>query len=593
MRKSLLFFSLLAALLIVSGCTHTDNGDVEYIAVHSSEDNEWMLIDAHGNTIGERFSQKPSVVVNGFYTVATDEGIEIRRSGSSAPFAPDLGPSLSAGVMNDDRIPVSLPNERILLLNSNGDSIATLMPVDGNEIDAVAPFFSSGRMIVRVADGSKSGLYGAINTDGAIVVDPIYDMLFPFHGDYALAVLNSNDENRSLTTESTAVYSLIDRNGRTVATLPEGMTPLTDGVYREVIPVTNADDQPGFFNIQGKFRSAPENVDRIVDATDNCYVYINSNNMRGVMAVDGYSILDPIFTQIFIVDDEHFIVNNDEMECPMLVDRKTKSLFEFTGSKEMVDLPYHFPFSLNVKFIGKTDDDTYIIYSNTGNALSTETFDKISTQMVLNPLPGVFSDMIGSDYFDLAGAANLLTDPLSSSGYGNASLNKTVKSLTTAPPENLTSTTSVEYISSKGDRLTLTATAYTAAPITTAIPIYKEKSTRFFGFWSFLEPDELLRTDYEYNPNATVDKIVVKLSTESTSYTATRPKIDSRIKEVGFTPFQTTEAFTIYHNGGENFLLLMPMAEQKGTAIYMMTDKIYQSSISALRREAEINYAQK
>ena len=160
MRKSLLLLSILPALLI-AGCAQPTSGNVEYIAVHSSESDDWILINNEGRTAGGRFSKMPSMAVNGFYTIATDEGIEIRRTGSSATFASSLGALHSAGVMSDDRIPIVRPNGRIRLLNADGDSVATLMPVDGNEIDAVAPFFSSKRMIVHVADGSKNGQYGA------------------------------------------------------------------------------------------------------------------------------------------------------------------------------------------------------------------------------------------------------------------------------------------------------------------------------------------------------------------------------------------------------------------------------------------------
>lgn len=594
MRKSLLLLlSIMPAMLIVGGCTRLTSGNVEYIAAHSADSDDWILIDNEGNTVGGRFSKTPSMVINGFYTTATDEGIEIRRAGTSTPFASSFGPLHSAGVMSDDRIPIVQPNGRIRLLNADGDSIATLMPVDGNEIDAVAPFFSSKRMIVHVADGSKNGLYGAITPEGTIAVDPVYDMLFPFHGDYALAAQDSIVETgtkKKKKKQTATHYSLIDRNGKTIVTLPEGMTPLTDGVYREVIPVTDADDQLGFFNIQGQFLPAPDDVDRIASATDRCFVYITKKNMRGVMSIDGDSILQPIFTQIYILDDDHFIVNNDEMECPLLVDRNMEPIIEFSGAVEMVDLPYHFPFIFDVKFIGRTADDTYIIYNDSGDQLSTETIDNISTQMILNPRPGIFSDMVASDYFDLYGAAELISGPISKNGYGDASLSKTIKGLTKSAPEKLTSTKSIQYITSKGHRYSLTATAYTAAAITTAIPVYKEKSD---DIWSMFEPDEILRTDYEYNPKATVNKIVVKLTTETPIFSETRKMIERRIENAGFKATQTTDAFTVYNHGEKCYLVLIPLPEQKGTAIYMMTNKTYDSSIATLRREAEINFAQK
>lgn len=594
MRSSLLSLitAALAALLMQS-CSGVAEGDVDLLPVKGPGSQLWILIDPDGSTASDSMAVAPTMAVNGFFSFSDSTGISVVSANPNSGRRLFINGLTAAGVMSENRIPVVRPNHRIDLLDSNGDSITTLMPVDGHEIDAAAPFFSSGRMIVHVADGSSNGQFGAVDTDGKIVVEPIYDRLYAFHGNYALAecdsvkVMSGSKKQKAKKTKNTLRY-IIDRDGREILTLPDNMKPLSEGVFREVMPV-KYNDSLGFVNIKGRFIAAPKNVKKIIQATDRCFVYTNKKGRMGVYTIQGDTILPPRFSDIQIVDDNHFIVSNSEMDHPSLIDRSAEVLAEFEGAKSVLSLSKLFPFRSEFRFVGVMGKNSYALYDKNGKLIPESKFAEYSTRIIINPKHTRSGDMVASDYFDITAAADQFINPLNSAGYAKAKLGFTVKNLTSSAPEKLTSQQSLRILSAKGHRYEITATAYTAAPIANSTPIYKEKSD---SFWSFLEPDEVIGHNYEFNPKATVTKIVVKLTTESRTFSQTRQKIENRIAKANYKEEESTESFSVFkHRGEKRYIVMIPMAMQKGTAIYILNNSQYSSSIATLKREANINFA--
>lgn len=592
MRSLLLLATALSVALssTLSSCSDPSSGTIELLPMKMAESGKWVLVNADGEIAIDSLHSAPSMAINGYFTVADSSGISI-RSASGEPTPASFESLVAAGVMTEGRIPAVRPNQRISLLDSQGDSISTLMPIDGHEIDAVSPFFSSGRMIVHIADGSVNGQYGAIDRNGQIVIQPAYDCLFPFHGNYALArrdsvIVTQSKKKAKAKTSTRPTYSLLDRNGNTTITFPDGMIPLSEGVWREVMPVS-FNDTLGFVNIRGSFIAAPKSVKKIHQATDRSYVYSVKSGRKGVLTIEGDTIIAPDYSDILIVDDSHFIVS-DKDATPILINSSADTIFEFAGSDRIISLADKFPFSSKIKFIGHTPDNTYIIYDDNGNRVTTQEFEDISTWMINTPIFTASGEMLSSDYFDLKTAANKFIAPLTSAGYGKAKIGFTCKALTNKAPEKLTSQQSLLLLSTKGHRYDITATAYTEAPITTATPIYKEKD----DIWSFFEPDEVVGHNYEYNPKAVIKKIIVKLSTESVTFAEINKLIRKDITDKNYKLIEETQTFSIYQRrSGKHYIVVTPQPMQKGIELNILSSSAYSSLISSLKRNADINFS--
>lgn len=366
MRNSLHIF-LLAAIsqLLISSCSQSSSGTIDLLPLQKSGSQTWVLVSPDGVESPDSSSAAPSMVVNGFYTIADSAGISVRRIGQTDPTPSGFTGLASAGAMTENRIPVVKPNHRIELLDRDAVTIATLQPVDGHEIDAVNPFFSSGRMIFHLADDTPGGHFGAIDTDGNIVIDPIYDRLYPFHGDFALAardttIVTTRKKGKKKETVRT-IYSLLDRSGNEHLVLPEGMRPISEGVYREIMPV-EFNDSLGFINTRGQIINVPADIKEILQTTDRCYAYKNARGLHGVMSIEGDTILRPIFTDITIIDDDHFIVFNDEMTSPMLVNPAMDVLAEFNEDQTVFSLSPENFHSAPTSALSVAPGATHILY---------------------------------------------------------------------------------------------------------------------------------------------------------------------------------------------------------------------------------------
>lgn len=584
------FLTGVAACLTLFSCD-SSSGTIEMMPFKQAKSDAWVLVSPEGTIDGKATSSSPTMSINGFYAITGEGGQISLHSTSGKDLSPSFAGLARAGVMSAGRIPVVYPNRRICLLDENGDSVTTLMPVKDREIDAVAPFFSSDRMIFHLADGSANGLFGAIDREGKVKVEPIYDRLYPFHGDYALAEQDSVyevKEQKKTRTKTRTVYSLIDRNGKTAVKFPEGMTPISEGVYREVMAVNN-NGTPGFINTKGKFIAVPKNVKKILQSTDHIYAYSDHSGNKGIMTIEGKELFPAKFTDIAIVDNDHFIVKDKKMDHPSLVDRDEEVIFTFADSKKVISLAEVFPFKSELKFIGQTSRNTYILYDCRGNRIRNEEFSDFSTRMIINPKTTRSGDMVASDYFDLSEAVKKLTGPLTPAGYGIAKIGFTMKNLTSKSPEKLTSQKSLRLLSAKGDRYELNVTAYTDAPITTSTPIYKEKSD---GLLSFLEPDEVIGHNYDYNPKATVKKIVATLSTESISFDEIYPMVLKDIRNNKYKELESTPNYSVFQRqNGKHYIVVIPRPMQKGIELHILNSNYYSSSISKLKREADINFA--
>ncbi len=541
-----IFLWAMAAIAFVS-CGESDSGSVSLLPVRLEGSDSWSLVDSRGDIIAENlWTTRPTMAVNGFFTASEAGGITVYAitSDEIKPVADSL---VAAGTMTEGRMPICRPGRRIELIDTDGHNVATLTPADSAEIDAVAPFFSSRRMIFRTRHKDGGHRFGAIDTDGRIAVAPRFARLFPYHNSIALAAEAGSDPR----------YMLVDSDGRTLFTFPDSMKPLADGVSNEIMPVSLEGGRTAFINTRGAVRKLPASVRKIVDFTDRVFVYTDTDGRAGLMTTESRTILSPRYRDIAILDNDHFLTTDSAGNC-RLVDRSSHVILEFPDADSVTTLRNLFPFTSDFKIIGRTPDHSYIIYDDNGKPVDDAGITDLSTAIIINPVATVCGDMIRSDYFDINGAAATLTGSLGTNSFGRAVLGQPISGLLTGDPGEHASTMKAVISSSRTDAFRLQATASSSIPASHEEAVYSE--SKIFSF-----PIRLFdRYEYRFNPEAVITRINVTLNTTNPTFALTRRDVEKRITDAGYSIAEQTDAYTMFRSA-HALLFLLPEAGSLGS----------------------------
>ena len=205
----MIVFVCIIAILVTS-CNNEKNDvtfpQITHLAFQTEKDGKWGLIDVDGKVLFENeFIERPSYAVNGVFRVLkhdSSKGIGIIHYYLAEKEPKPLGNPegyIGGGMFSEGLLPVVASDSRIHYLTATGDTAFWLNPYKGKEIILVSPFFSDKRAWFMLEDSK----YGFIDTNGRVVIEPIYDKINPFYEGKAIAY--SEDRN---------VYVAIDINGK-------------------------------------------------------------------------------------------------------------------------------------------------------------------------------------------------------------------------------------------------------------------------------------------------------------------------------------------------------------------------------------------
>lgn len=570
---------IICVLIAVSFCNcsgeRQDCGYISSLPVRITDGDGWSIISADGTECDTTFDKQPTIAVNGLFSVGTDNGLlTVYRIDGETRAIEGLKGLRSAGVLTEGVIPVARPNSRLELADRDGKTVARLMLADSTEIAGVNPYFSSRRMVFMVKDGAIER-FGAINPEGKIVIEPLFSRLHPFRNGTALAATTKSGKTN---------HRLIDTDGNTLFEFPKQMSPLSDGVDREIMPVKLSGDTIGFINTKGVFRKAPDEVRKIDDFTDQVYVYTDVMGHQGVMDMDGNSVIPTDYKQLHIFDDSHFLAIDEDGNA-MALDSEGNRIAEFPDVDEFITLNRYYPFSTGFDIIGHSVRNTYIVFDHDGN--QTGEYASIATDLFHNPLTTKSSDMVRSDYIDLTQAIDKFTGPLTSTGYSKAHIGEKAMSIAGTDAEKYEQTYSIGLRGSSGHRFSVSATAYSSEVIAESEAVYGESERIIFGF----SLRKFEGFEARFNENAFINRIAVTLKTENPTFETMRSDIESRMKRKGYVTAEQTDAFTIFRSSDDGIIIaLIPRAEQRGAIMYILNRPTYDSLSGGIKREAEINF---
>lgn len=220
------------------------------------------------------------------------------------------GPFAYVGMFYDDLAPAARPTDKGICYIDKSGKIAFWADAKLGKKVRRAYNFMGGLSIVEVSVASgEAPKYGAIDKEGNIAFQPIYDRL-EYLGDNLWLACNSASES-----------NIINSKGEPVLTFPEGKYQFSDNTYNAPkeftfsggvgLLIRNQDSGWEIIDTSGKELSNSIEGIRPLSHVGDHFVYTNNRTGLGIMDATGKSIVDAKFNSIFPHED-NFIGFTDE-----------------------------------------------------------------------------------------------------------------------------------------------------------------------------------------------------------------------------------------------------------------------------------------
>lgn len=299
-----IIFTILSSVLMLlcSGCRQCSIG-INALPFQENAGDNWGLIATNGEikVHSGSFTRQPSAVVNGMFSLPDEEGyyqlyqLEHPTQPVSAQRFVQIGHFFEEVTLAQE-----FPDSPILIIDRKG-KIVNDIGISLHYDIVLAHNFAEGRSLFC----TRNGKYGFTDTQGKIVISPIYDQAYDFHEGVAL-VGNINNKGEmcyqlidpfgKICSNIQITPSLLDQqfscglmkysnrlNGRCCYLNPEGETKifLPDSVkesfrFYHNAAIIQGDHGIGLINKQGELLIAPEYEDGFIADNDRICLRISN-----------------------------------------------------------------------------------------------------------------------------------------------------------------------------------------------------------------------------------------------------------------------------------------------------------------------------
>ncbi|MBR2203310.1 MAG: WG repeat-containing protein [Prevotella sp.] len=326
-----LFMPAAALLLLLVSCVDTviPEREIEYIPFQESKDGNWGMISPSGEVLfSEEFQNEPTVAINGRFMVKNADGLWEIYTTDKKPKKIG-GEYLYASLFYEDVAPVVAKGQRIQFIDRDGNVKTTLDKIGGKAVSKCKSFVA-GRAMVLV-----DGKWGAVDTDGKVVIEPKYTLMLSSTEGYFLAV-DQKYENESDYEKIT--YTILNSNGKVVADIKGSKFKETqsmrtsyrfeDYIIDEALYVSadiNGDRQAGLLGFNGEWLLKPSSrVKSFSQKTGQNMVFYDGEGY-GLMDISGEEKIRPKYEFMFLLDEDVFAAKSKSDE--------TFSLYNLEGEK--------------------------------------------------------------------------------------------------------------------------------------------------------------------------------------------------------------------------------------------------------------------
>ncbi len=322
MKTRFPIFGLLALLLTLVACRDDAGGyayHTRYLPVQLEGSSKWSLLDVDNGTLVARdtFDVAPGAVVDDMFYLQRPDGC-FDFYNIADPFTPvNSEPYGSVTAFSPDgRALVSHRGGELMVIDRHCNVIARL----GKDI-AQASMMTRGRAAVQ----DDRGNWGFIDADGRVAVPLNYASVNEFlHDDVAVVVSHDNAG------DSTAVWTVIDRNGKRQCTISPLQYRLLNPFFNEGVLPAAKGDSIVFLDRNGNEVPRPANDHAAVDTAgyDNAtrtpagLFLVLKNRKMGLVDKNNKVLIAMDHDRLFDLSPDRYIAMDDTV-CH-LVDRHGK-----------------------------------------------------------------------------------------------------------------------------------------------------------------------------------------------------------------------------------------------------------------------------
>lgn len=401
---------LAAAAIAVTVASCSGKPELSYMPAKAEGDSNWGLVDANGEFLfTDEFSDRPSPVVNGYFFVEEGNGYTVYKAEKNPKQVGDLSGLKGCGFYNDGLMPVVHKGEHISFVDGSGKTKFTLESVDSVSVSAAMNMFVNGRCAIRTSDEK----WGAIDTDGNVVVKPKYENPVLFVEDIALVKDAQSGESY-----------IIDRNGNTKASVSGNISSggvFIDGYTIVQIegPDSGEESRMAIVKGDGELTKLPSAVKYVKTWNSKYIVFESSDYEYGILSVDGDVKVRAKYDNIEMLANGKFIGNRDGKYMYVSPDGDTEKLPGEVGAA--VRFPYQFSKIFDFKFelISEDDDDDELQLRTYNGKKVGKDMDRYKGRIEL--------DNIYSDYFDYADVTRKFMDMFDADGLKGYPFDSTMK----------------------------------------------------------------------------------------------------------------------------------------------------------------------
>lgn len=401
---------LAAAAIAVTVASCSGKPELSYMPAKAEGDSNWGLVDANGEFLfTDEFSDRPSPVVNGYFFVEEGNGYTVYKAEKNPKQVGDLSGLKGCGFYNDGLMPVVHKGEHISFVDGSGKTKFTLENVDSVSVSAAMNMFVNGRCAIRTSDDK----WGAIDTEGNVVVKPKYENPVLFVEDIALVKDAQSGESY-----------IIDRDGNTKASVSGNISSggvFIDGYTIVQIegPDSGEESRMAIVKGDGELTKLPSAVKYVKTWNSKYIVFESSDYEYGILSVDGDVKVRAKYDNIELLANGKFIGNRDGKYMYVSPDGDTEKLPGEVGAA--VGFPYQFSKVFDFKFelVSEDDDDDELqLRTYNGKKVGKE-MDRYKGRIEL--------DNIYSDYFDYADVTRKFMDMFDADGLKGYPFDSTMK----------------------------------------------------------------------------------------------------------------------------------------------------------------------
>lgn len=290
---------------------------VEYLPVQLENNGRWGMISPDGKMLFEdEFQEEPTVVIEGVFSVREGDTYSIYKASEKPEVIKDGDGFAAVGYATDGLIPVVRPDQRISIIKTNGDEVATLMPEGDREIVSAYQAFSDGLLLVQLSDGN----FGFVDTEGKLVGKSNYADAYPYSEGYALVKTQGASEQEN------GKWQVIDTKGEIVCRLKEDWSLISNSIKDGVLVVKDANDNIAFMDLQGELNKLPKRVENIMGYDENYIVFVQDGKAGVMSRKDGEVVIRPRYDNIQLCSKDRFLIQDDE--DILLMDKKGETIFK-------------------------------------------------------------------------------------------------------------------------------------------------------------------------------------------------------------------------------------------------------------------------